>query len=330
MKKKLILLIVLLCSICSCGGGSSSKSNGKYTIGILQDSDHTALSLARFGFVEILTIVLTRENYELDFIYKNSYGNSSKLDKYAGEIIPKCDITIGIGTVAAQKLKSKRNELGIDKPILFTAVTDPVGAGLVNSLEAPGDNISGYSDVVDIGKQIEIVPTMNPDAKKLGIFYTNGDASSKKQVDEAEIIAANLGLDVTTVTCNNKDDLLGKIQGLSEIVDAIYIPTDNNVSANTNLFKGKCGSTMLLAGTATLLEACHYSYTIDYRALGELTSMYAARTLFGKEDLGTIPVGIMPDEYCVYIYSSSNCEASGFDITSEKLSGYINYDTLTK
>ena len=115
-----------------------------------------------------------------------------------------------------------------DKPVVFMAVTDPQGAELVASDEAPGGNVTGVSDRNPVKEQLQLLKDVKPDATTVGIVYNSGEANSKVQVDQAKEAGKELGLEVKEATITNSSEVQQGVQSLSG-VDGIYVPTDNAV-----------------------------------------------------------------------------------------------------
>ena len=136
--------------LASCNGGASS---GKTKIGILQPVEHSALSAARLGFLNALSKNGFGED-KVEIIYHNAGQSSSDLASLAKDLVGRCDMTFGIATGAAQALRSASIDKGKTNPILFSAVTDPVDAGLVTSLDNGAGFITGTSDINPVEAQV--------------------------------------------------------------------------------------------------------------------------------------------------------------------------------
>ena len=147
-------------------------------------------------------------------------------------------MTFGIGTGAAQALKNSSLAKGYTKPVMFSAVTDPVDAKLVENKDAPEGFVTGSSDMNPVDDQIALIKDIIPNVSKIGILYTQSEINSKVQSDMAEAKAKGMGLGVVVKTCQNTSDITSTALALvQENVDAIYIPTDNNIAANMNAVK---------------------------------------------------------------------------------------------
>ncbi|MGO1546785.1 ABC transporter substrate-binding protein [Microbacterium gubbeenense] len=134
------------------------------------------------------------------------------------------DLVFTVATPAAQAA----TQAILDTPVLFTAVTDAEAAGLVDSNEAPGANVTGTSDLSPVADQLALLAEIAPDAKTVGVVYSSGEVNSEVQVDLAKEAAADLGLTIKEATVSNSSEVQQATQSLGD-VDAIYVPTDNTV-----------------------------------------------------------------------------------------------------
>lgn len=187
MKKKLMIGLgtALLLALAGCGssGNSSEKADNTKTIGVLQLVQHNSLDAAYKGFKEGLKENGYKEGDNLTIDYQNAQNNQDNLKSMSEKLVKDDpDLLLGIATPAAQSLLNETTTI----PITVTAVTDLEQAHLVSSNEKPGGNVTGTTDMVPIDKQIDLLLSIVPDAKTIGIMYNNGEANSKIQGDLAE------------------------------------------------------------------------------------------------------------------------------------------------
>ena len=319
MKKiKLLTLLPLLVSpmmLTSC--------RAQFVIGVLQPVEHSALSAARKGFVQGLKDGgLT--SFRVD--YRNASGNDADLNVLAKNLIDTSALTLGIGTGAAKALQGAEVNAGLDKPLLFTAVTDPVGAGLVSSAENPTGYVCGTTDANPVEAQINLVKEFNPAATKVGIMYTQTEENSKVQSDQAEVAIKALGMTSDVKTCSNSSDIKTVAEALvGDGVNAIYVPTDNNIAANMNAVKEavKNKNVLVVCGEENLLkEGGHVTLSIDYFQLGLSTGKMAAQILKGEKKATDFPVVAVPASDCSYAYSSKNLTEGGLTMPASMLSAH--------
>jgi len=320
MKKKLIPLIALMALPLSMG---LTACNNKKAIGILQPVEHAALGAARDGFEDAITKSgLT--GYKFD--YRNAQGSDADLQLLAKDLVNTSVLTLGIGTGASQALKGAEDNAGLSKPLLFTAVTDPVDAGLVASKDNPSGYVCGTTDANPVEEQIALIKEFNSAASKVGIMYTQTEVNSKVQADQAEAAVASAGMTSLVRTCSNSSDIKATAQYLvDQNVDAIYLPTDNNIAANMNAVKeatvGK--NVLVVCGEENMLKSGgHVTLSIDYYNLGYSTGLMAVELLKGNKvptDYKVVPV---PSSDCSYAYSASNMSACGLTMPAAMLEAH--------
>lgn len=281
MLKKLVLLLLVIVSIftvAGCGG-----KDGKVTVGVLVTATHSALNDAKDGFVE----ALKANGYEdAEFIVKNPEGDQTTMNSMATELVRKSDIVLGIGTPAAVALQSARDAEQIDIVVLFTAVTDPIAAGLMSDVNKP-TNITGTNDMNPVADQVDLILELAPGITKLGVLYNVAEPNSKVQAEMVKAQAAKKNVEVVVKTVSEAIEISAATTALIQTdgVQAIYLPTDNLIAANipavaavAEEFKVPtiCGESGMLAAGGTI------TYSINYKSLGYLTGEMAAQILGGK------------------------------------------------
>ena len=253
MKRTLALLMAsaLMLSLAGCsqtGGSSSSGEAETLRIGIIQPMEHESLDAAREGFVQALADHGYIDGDTIVLDYQNAQGDSSALltisQRFVGD---DCDLVLAIGTGAAQSIASQTSEI----PVLITAVTDPVDAGLVQSSEAPGTNVTGTNDMNPIREQLELIPEILPDAQTVGLLYTSSEDNSILQIEEAKAILEEMNLDYVEQTVTGSNDVQQAVQSIVTRCDAIYIPTDNTFASAMPLV----GSVVMESGTPVICGA---------------------------------------------------------------------------
>lgn len=330
MKKLLTLLPLATLALVGCAG--LLKTGEEFTpidntktvnVGILQPVEHVALKAASDGFQAAI------KEAGLDnvkFNYRNAGGNDADLNMLAKNLVDDCDMSLGIGTGAAKALLAAEKNAGYKKPLLFTAVTDPVGAGLVDSADNPKGFVCGTTDANPVEAQIDLVKEFKPDAQKVGIVYTQTEENSKVQSDQAEAAIKAAGMTSLVRTCNNSSDIKTAVDALiSSNVDAIYVPTDNNIAANMNIIKQatNLSHTLVVCGEENMLAAGgHITLSIDYTALGRAAGEMAAKIIKGESKPTDFKVEAVPAENCTYVYSSSNLSGAGLTMPGSMLSGH--------
>jgi putative ABC transport system substrate-binding protein len=177
-------------------------------------------------------------------------------------------------------------------PVVFSAVTDPVGAKLVRSMEDPGGPVTGTSDMLPLDKHLAMIRRVLPEAKALGVLYNSGEANSVSLVESLKAAAEPAGFTIVEATAPRSSDVLGAARNLVGKVDAIYIPTDNTVvSALEAVVKvGIDNKLPIFAGdTASVERGAAAAVGFNYHDLGLQTGKMVARILDGA-DPSTMPV----------------------------------------
>ena len=278
MKKIILLFVVVLSAFCAV----SCKKDNKTTVGILLTATHSALNDAKDGFIE----ALKANGYEdAEFVVRNPEGDATTMNSMATELVRKSDIVLGVGTPAAVALQSARDAEELDVTILFTAVTDPVSAGLMDDVNKPTD-ITGTNDMNPVADQVNLILELAPGIKKLGVLYNVAETNSLVQAEMVKAQAALKDVEVVVKTVSEAIEISAATTALiqTEKVEAIYIPTDNLMASNMPAIAAVsdelkvptvCGEAGMVAAGGTI------TYSINYKSLGYLTGEMAAKILSG-------------------------------------------------
>ena len=321
MKRTLALLMAsaLMLSLAGCsqtGGSSSSGEAETLRIGIIQPMEHESLDAAREGFVQALADHGYTDGDTIVLDYQNAQGDSSALltisQRFVGD---DCDLVLAIGTGAAQSIASQTSEI----PVLITAVTDPVDAGLVQSSEAPGTNVTGTNDMNPIREQLELIPEILPDAQTVGLLYTSSEDNSILQIEEAKAILEEMNLDYVEQTVTGSNDVQQAVQSIVTRCDAIYIPTDNTFASAMPLV----GSVVMESGTPVICGATGMveaggliTLGLNYYNLGYQTGEMAVQVLEGA-DPASMPV--QSQNQYDYVVNEEMLSALGMELPQSPL-----------
>ncbi|MBO0431349.1 ABC transporter substrate-binding protein [Enterococcus sp. DIV0660C] len=294
MKKNVLigLGLTVLLALGGCAQKSEAKNGDEEmkTVGVLQLVQHNSLDDSYKGFKEGLSEGGYVEGKNLTIDYQNAQNNQDNLKSMSEKLVKeKPDLLLGIATPAAQSLLNETTTI----PITVTAVTDLKEAKLVASNKEPGGNVTGTSDMVPIKKQIDLLLSIVPNAKKIGIMYNNGEANSKLQGDLAQKELEKAGIKVKVLTANSTNDVQQVTKSLAKDVDGIYIPTDNTFASAASVVGevAKETKTPVVAGSAAQVkEGGLATVGIDYEKLGKQTGIMAAKILDGKATPDSLPV----------------------------------------
>lgn len=306
----LVLLLAVAGVVAGCGGDSDTESSPSatadaagqaYTIGISQIVTHPALDATVQGFQDALAEAgFTNVTYDLQNAEGDMATTASIAQKFAGDDL---DLILGVATPTAQALAKAIT----DRPVLFTAVTDPVGAGLVDDPEAPSANVTGVSDMQPVKPILELVQTFRPDAKAVGMVYNAGESNSVFLVEQAEKDAASMGLTIVKAPAGTSAEVQAAAQSLIGRADAIMVIGDNTaVSALESIIKVAEQNQMpLVAGDPdSVKRGAVASYGFDYYDLGKQTGAMAAQVLGGT------PIADIPVEFAANLQLSVNEKAA--------------------
>lgn len=287
MKNARRILGLLLSLMLVLGTTAALADEGSVKIGILQYVEHAALDSATEGFKQAL-----KENgYEdVTIDYKNASGDNATLQLMAEQFASgDYDVLLGVATPAVQALLTAVS----DKPILGTAVTDYVSAGLVASNEAPGANLTGTSDMNPVDKQIDLLMQLVPDAKTIGVLYTSSEVNSEIQAKMAEEEAARYSLGVVTKTISAVGEVQQAVESLVGQVDALYIPTDNICASAMAVIASVANPAKLpvIVGEENMCnEGGLATIGLNYTKLGYQTGMMAVRILKDGTNPAEMPI----------------------------------------
>lgn len=264
-------------------GCSNRAESDMKTIGVIQYIEHAAMDQAYNGFIAALNDegYIEGENIKLDF--KNAQGDIPTSQTITKQFVSnQVDMIFAIATPAAQAAYNATKEI----PILITAVTDPVEVGIVKSWDVSGTNVTGTSDLTPVAKQMELIKTILPEAKNIGVIYTTSEANSEIQVSMAEAAAKELGFTITRVGITTVNDIPLAVSSVIDKVDVMYTPTDNLVSSAMPVLWNACveKNIPVFAGEEGMIKAGGIATEgIDYYQLGYETGLMAVEVLEGKD-----------------------------------------------
>ena len=296
----------------------SHKDSDVKTIGVLQYMEHGALDAAYEGFIAGLAEegYIEGENIKIDL--KNAQGDLTTAQTIANQYVSDgVDMMFAIATQAVQSAYNATKEI----PILMTAVTDPVEAGVVKDWNQSGTNVTGTSDLTPVAKQMELITELVPEAKTVGVIYTTSEVNSEVQVKMAEEAASNLGLQVIRVGVTTVNDIPQAVASVIDKVDAMYAPTDNLIASSMPVLWNACldKKVPIVAGVDTMvIDGGIATEGIDYYQLGYETGLMAAQVLEGK-DPSTMPINTLQNT--TLIVNQKNAEAIGLSIPDSILKG---------
>ncbi len=301
--------------------GSKAAAGTEFKVGVVQYVDHASLN----QIVENLEQELDAKGQELGvtFNYRdyefNGQGDGTTLNQIASELISDdVDLIVAVATPTAQIMQAAAE--GKNIPIVFSAVSDPVGAKLVDSLDAPGSNITGTSDALDTEAIMNLILAQNPDTKKVGLLYSKSEDSSAQPVADAKKILEEKGIEAVEKTGTTQDEISTAADALiAEGVDAVFTPTDNTVmTAELAIYEkfAEAGIPHYAGADSFARNGAFCGYGVDYKALGSQTADMVAKILAEGADPATTPVETSDSN--IATVNTETAVALGYDMDQVK------------
>ncbi|HET6469933.1 MAG TPA: ABC transporter substrate-binding protein [Geminicoccaceae bacterium] len=269
--------------------GAMAQAAETKAVAVTAIVEHPALDAARDGVRDALAEAGWREGENLRLSYESAQGNPATAAQIARKLVGEApDVIVPISTPSAQAVVAATRDI----PVVFTAVTDPVGAKLVESLERPGGNVTGMSDLSPIGKHLDLVKEITPEVRTLGVIYNPGEANSVTLLELLKQEAPARGLDIREAAAPRSSDVQAAARSLVGRVEAIYVPTDNTVVTALEAIVriGTENRIPLYAGdTDSVPRGAMAALGFNYYDVGRQTGRIVLRVLEG-ESPGDIPV----------------------------------------
>lgn len=304
------------CSKDAANTNNDSGSDDKLVIGIVQHQEHPALDSSREGFLAKLK-ELGYDESKIDFQIKYAQGEASTDDLIVKQFVAdKVDLIYAIATPAAQSAYNATMDTEI--PVIFNAVTDAVEAGIVQSNEKPGGNVTGVSDAAPLEAQIKLIREMLPEAKTIGMLYNLGEVNGKIQVDQVKALAPEYDFEVMDLGVSATTEIPTAAEQLSGSVDCFYNITDNMVVNATASVVDKANTKnlpMFAAEDGQMAQGLLASDSISYYSLGEQAGQIAYDILVNGKSPADIPVETAKDT--TLILNQKVAEALGIEIPEE-------------
>lgn len=280
----LLVVGILLTSLISLHQLKADKKKDVFRIGISQFITHQSLDATREGFVNELAKQGYVEGKNIEIDLQNAQGEQRNLKTISQQLAESSDVVLAIATPSAQSLANTTQTT----PVIFSAVTDPVSAKLVESREHPGGNVTGTSDQSSdaISTQINLIKKVLPKAKTIGILYTQSEPNSVVQKDEAKRLLEEKGFSVVEKTILDSNNVKAAAESLMAEVDMVFVPTDNIISSTMETVKQvSIKHKVPVFGGSTEMVAVGglYNYGTNYEELGRQTARMLIRVLKGEK-----------------------------------------------
>lgn len=302
MKKLLAVMLSVLMIVAAFAGCSSAPIDNNDTsekkVAILQFMPHSSLDNCTQGVKN----ALDKAGIPYDVQIGSSASAVADCDSYAQQMAAAgYSAIVAVATPAALSAYSAVQNASTEIPVIFCAVSDPVAAGLVESMEAPGNNCTGTADAFDIDGQVELIKALQPDLKKLGVIYTTSEANSISQLKTLQTACDNSGIELVAQGISDATELPAVSTSLVSKVDAITNLTDNNVVDNMSVVLEQAdaaGIPVYGSEIEQVKKGCMASASIDYVALGEKTGEMCIDVINGKP-AATYPAVAVTESFLV-------------------------------
>lgn len=304
---------------------SEESSGASYTIGICNYVDDASLNQIVENINARLAEIESEQGITINVKYDNCNADANVMNQIiANFAADNVDLMVGVATPVAMAMQSATEDS--KTPVVFAAVSDPVGAGLVASLEEPGSNVTGSSDNLDTNSVMNLIFAQNPDAKKIGLLYDVGQDSSTAAIEHAKAYLDDKGVEYVERTATTAEEVALAAQALvSDGVDAVFTPTDNTImKAELAIYEtfADAGIPHYTGADSFALNGAFLGYGVDYANLGRETADMIASILTEGKDPATKPV-ITFDNGTATV-NTEICEKLGldFDTVSEAFAPY--------
>jgi putative ABC transport system substrate-binding protein len=323
------LALTMLAGLTACGSSSSTSTATTttdtastdttaevvtYKVGICNYVDDASLNQIVENIQNRLAEIGAENNVTFEISYDNCNADAAVMEQIISNFIADgVDLMIGVATPVAMTMQADTEDNQI--PVVFSAVSDPVGAGLVDSLEAPGSNLTGTSDYLDTNSIMNLILAANPDTAKIGLLYDQGQDSSTTPIANAKEYLDSKGIAYVERTGTTTDEVMLAAQALvADGVDAVFTPTDNTImTAELAIYETfiDAGIPHYTGADSFALNGAFLGYGVDYANLGVETANMVADILLNGADPATTPVKTFDNGTATV--NTETCEALGLD-----------------
>ena len=313
MKKNVLTSVTV--SLAAAAMISGTAMAAEYKVGIIQFVDDASLNQIEQNIEKELTAKSEEggDTYVFDGYVYNGQADSTTLNQITTQLLDDgVDVIVPIATPAAQIVQAATEDNQI--PVVFSAVSDPVGAGLAESMDAPGANITGTSDALNTNAILDLMFVANPDIKTVGLLYSQSEDSSKKPIEDAKAYLDEKGIEYVEKTGTNNTEVTQAADALIAAgVDAVFTPTDNTVmTAELAIYEKfiDAGIPHYCGADSFALNGAFCGYGVDYAKLGVETADMVIEVLQGA-DPATTPIKTFDNG--IATVNTETAEALGID-----------------
>ena len=308
---------LMVAGLAACGNEPSTPSNPDekvFQIGIVQLAEHPALDEATRGFKEFLTEKL---GDKVQFNVQNAQGEQTNCTTIVNQFVSsKVDLIMANATNAVKAAREATSDI----PVVGTSVTDYVSSGLVASNEAPGANVTGASDMNPVNVQVQLMKTLCPEVRTVGIVINSGEENSAIQAEEAKTAFEAEGFTVKIYSVADTNEIQTVVTAACNEVDAFYEPTDNLIAANVPTMSNvtTAAGKPVICGEGGMCESGFLAtYAISYYELGRAAGEQAYNILVNGADPATTPIFFFDVSNLSLVINEENAAELGITIPEE-------------
>ena len=315
--KKIIVIItcmfMLLMSGCAKPADDAVIDEYDYKIGICNYVDDASLNQIVDNIMATLDAIENENNITIKVYLDNCNADPNVLNQIIANFIAEdVDLMIGVATPVAMAMQAATEDNNI--PVIFAAVSDPLAAGLVDSLDNPGHNLSGTSDFLDTNAIMNLIFALKPEAAKIGLLYDLGQDASTTAITEAKAFLNDKSVEIVEHTGTNVSEIVLAAQSMAtDQVDAVFTPSDNTVmTAELSIYEAlaEAGIPHFAGADSFALNGAFLGYGVDYANLGVETARMAYEVLNGS-DISRMPVRTFDNGTATI--NTEICEKLGYD-----------------
>ena len=310
--KKLFAIVIAMALALSLVSFASAEQQ-TYKVGICNYVDDASLNQIVDNIKQKLSAVEAEKNIKIEVIDANCMADASIMSQIIADFIAeKVDVMVGVATPVAMTMQAMTEDNQI--PVVFAAVSDPLGVGLVDSIEAPGANVTGTSDYLDTNAVLNLIFAQNPDAKQIALLYDVGQDASTTPIADAKAYLDAKGIGYKEYTGGNVSEVILAAQAIvTDKADAIFTPTDNTImTAELSIYElfAEAKIPHYTGADSFALNGAFLGYGVDYANLGQVTGEMVADVLAGAEPA---QMAVRTFDNGIATVNSETCEALGLN-----------------
>ena len=296
MKKKMLSMVLAMAmalSLTACGSNEAADASSEYVVGICNYVDDASLNQICDNIQNRLAEIGTEKGVNFTVKYDNCMADANVMEQIISDFIADdVDLMVGVATPVAMAMQADTEDNQI--PVIFAAVSDPLATGVVESLEAPGANVTGTSDFLDTTAVMNLIFAANPEADKIGLLYDLGQDASTTAINDAKAYLDAKNIEYVERTGTTVDEVsLAADALIADEVDAIFTPSDNTImQAELTIYEklADAGIPHYTGADSFALNGAFLGYGVDYANLGVETANMIAEVLLDGKEPATLPV----------------------------------------